>query len=76
MNGRQLWEKVSVDRPHLRVLFTSGYTDDTVVRTGIREEGANFLQKPFMIDELLNKVRDVLDSEIHRTGGGAVKINV
>lgn len=63
MNGRELWERLSAQRPEMKVLFTSGYTDDMVVRSGIRNEETNFLQKPFAIDTLIDKVREVLDSE-------------
>jgi DNA-binding NtrC family response regulator len=63
MNGRELWEKLAAERPEMKVLFTSGYTDDMVVRSGIRNEETNFLQKPFAIDTLIEKVRQVLDSD-------------
>jgi FixJ family two-component response regulator len=44
------------------VLFASGYTDDAVVRHGVLEEKANFLQKPFTTATLVQKVREVLDA--------------
>jgi len=53
--------------PSLCVLFTSGYTDDAIVRHGILEEDANFIQKPFNLDDLGKKVRELLD--VHRTPG-------
>ena len=62
MGGRELAEKLGQKVPGLRVLFTSGYTDDAVVRHGILDTGANFIQKPFTLDALLKKVRELLDS--------------
>ena len=63
MNGRELWEKLATEQPRMKVLFTSGYTDDTIVRNGIRNDETNFLQKPFSLDALVRKVREVLDAE-------------
>jgi signal transduction histidine kinase/DNA-binding response OmpR family regulator len=61
MNGSQLVAKVLKARPGIRVLFMSGYTDDEVVRRGVIDGQAAFLQKPFTPDLLANKVRHVLD---------------
>lgn len=63
MNGRELWEKLSLACPQIKVLFTSGYTDDIVVHNGIKNDETNFLQKPFSIDALMRKVREVLDNK-------------
>jgi PAS domain S-box-containing protein len=63
MGGRELAEKLSAKFPLMRVLFTSGYTDDAVVRHGIIAKGTNFLQKPFALEALARKVRETLDSE-------------
>ncbi|MBC7901395.1 MAG: PAS domain S-box protein [Saprospiraceae bacterium] len=62
MGGRQLAEELQRKMPDLRVLFTSGYTDDAIVRHGILDTGANFIQKPFTPDDLARKVRELLDS--------------
>jgi DNA-binding NtrC family response regulator len=62
MSGRELSEGLAILRPEMKILFMSGYTDDTVVRHGVLEEGMAFLQKPFTADSLLRRVRDVLDA--------------
>jgi PAS domain S-box-containing protein len=63
MSGRQLAESLRSLRK-LRVLFLSGYTDDAVVRHGVLEAEADFLQKPFTPTSLANKVRQILDRPI------------
>jgi CheY-like chemotaxis protein len=61
MSGRELREQVAGLCPQTRVLFTSGYTDDAVVRHGVYQSESDFLQKPFSVHGLLRKVREVLD---------------
>ena len=62
MGGPELARRLSQQRPTLRVLFCSGYTDDASVREGVREAGTAFLQKPFSPEELIRKVREVLST--------------
>jgi len=62
VNGRELGERLAAERPGLRLLYMSGYTDDDIIRRGLLRPGAPFLQKPFMPDDLSRKVREVLDT--------------
>jgi CheY-like chemotaxis protein len=61
MGGKELAEKLKTLRPDIKVLYTSGYTDDAIVHQGILEHGTYFLQKPFSLKTLSHKVREVLD---------------
>jgi len=61
MSGRELAERLAPTRPEMKVLYTSGYTDDAMVRQGVLNAGVAFLQKPFVPDSLARKVREVLD---------------
>ena len=60
LGGRELYGRLSTAQPGLRVLYISGYTDDTIVRLGVREEGVAFLQKPFTAESLARSVRQAL----------------
>jgi two-component system, cell cycle sensor histidine kinase and response regulator CckA len=62
MSGPQLAKRLSVLRPDMKVLFMSGYTDDSVVRHGILEDTVAYLQKPITPETLTMKVREVLDA--------------
>jgi signal transduction histidine kinase/ActR/RegA family two-component response regulator len=61
INGPDLAKQIKPLCPGMRLLFISGYTDEAVLHHGIPESGAAFLQKPFLPDALLRKVREVLD---------------
>jgi two-component system, cell cycle sensor histidine kinase and response regulator CckA len=60
MGGRELAERIKVVHPEQKVLFMSGYTDDTIIRHGVLEAGIHFLQKPFTPQVLLDKVKGLL----------------
>jgi len=64
VSGRELAERLTQVRPDMKVLYASGYTDDSVVRHGILELGTAYLQKPFSPESLARKVRNVLDAAI------------
>jgi two-component system, cell cycle sensor histidine kinase and response regulator CckA len=67
MNGRELAEKLVMLRPRLRVLFTSGYTADVTVHHGVLGEGVEFLPKPYTVDSLGKRVREILEKPASRT---------
>jgi PAS domain S-box-containing protein len=61
MNGPQLADQLMHLHPKMQVLYMSGYTDNAVFHQGILGEGVNYIQKPFTIDGLMKKMREVLD---------------
>lgn len=60
-NGRAVFEEAKKARPDIKALFTSGYPADLIQREGVLEKGLNFLSKPSTPQEILKKVREVLD---------------
>ena len=62
MSGRKVAEGLTFLRPKTKVVYMSGYTDDSVVRHGVLETGTAFLQKPFTPAGLARKIREVLDA--------------
>jgi two-component system cell cycle sensor histidine kinase/response regulator CckA len=60
LNGRELAERLSPLRPGLRVLFMSGYMENTIAHRGLLDPDVAYLQKPFMPEQLLTKVRATL----------------
>ena len=62
MNGRELADRLLKINPELRVLYMSGYTDNTVVHHGILDSGVHFLQKPLVPSAFAKSVREALDS--------------
>ena len=61
MNGREVVDRLRARRPDVKALYLSGYTDEAIVHHGIIESGIPFLQKPFTLEALGRKVREVLD---------------
>ena len=62
MNGKDLYELLHRMRPDLKVIFMSGYTSNIIGHHGVLDQGTHFIQKPFSIHVLAEKVRFVLDS--------------
>ena len=60
MGGRELAERVGILRPEAKFLFMSGYTDDSILKSGVLDNQTPFLQKPFSMEALLQKIREVL----------------
>lgn len=60
LNGRMLSERLTAARPETRVLYMSGYSDDDILRLGVKTAAAQFIQKPFSIDALVHKIRETL----------------
>jgi len=63
INGRALAEKVIKIAPDIKVLFNSGYTENTIVAHGVLDRGLNFISKPFSAFDLANKIREVLGKD-------------
>jgi CheY-like chemotaxis protein len=61
MNGRDLAARLALMQPRMKVIFMSGYTDNSVLRNSVAESSTPYLQKPFTLDALLAKVHESLD---------------
>jgi len=61
MSGREVAERVASIRPGIKVLYMSGYTDNTIAHHGVLEAGLHYIQKPFSVEGLARKVTEVLD---------------
>jgi PAS domain S-box-containing protein len=62
ISGRVLSERLTFARPDTRVLYMSGYSDDAILRHGVKSAASYFIQKPFSIDALAHRIRDILSS--------------
>ena len=62
MNGVEMVEKIIPDSPETRIIFMSGYTDNTLDEYELIDKSKNFLQKPFNAKTLVEKIREILDA--------------
>jgi PAS domain S-box-containing protein len=61
MSGHELAKRLESSHPEAKVLYMSGYTDNAIVLHGVLVEGVNYIQKPFTVNALTKKVREVLE---------------
>jgi PAS domain S-box-containing protein len=61
LNGRELAERLLLMRPRMKVLYMSGYTNEEIVSHGVSDKGVALIQKPYTINALARKVRELLD---------------
>jgi FixJ family two-component response regulator len=67
MNGRDLAGQLTALFPDIKILFMSGYTANMIAHHGVLDKGVAFIQKPFSMQELAEKVRGVLDNTPGKT---------
>jgi len=63
MGGRELAHHLGPERPEMKILYMSGYTEEAIARDGVLDPGTAFLEKPFTPDSLSRKVRELLDQK-------------
>jgi len=68
MGGKVMAEWLKTTNPNLKILFTSGYTDDALTNHGGLETGVQFLPKPYTPSTLACKVREMLDAPLTQSG--------
>jgi DNA-binding response OmpR family regulator len=71
VNGRALADAARSAQPGLKVLFTTGYTRNDIQHAGLLDHGVHFIAKPFSLDALAAKVREVLDAPADATESDA-----
>jgi PAS domain S-box-containing protein len=62
-SGKDLSVDVLARLPEAKVLFMSGYSENVIVHQGVIDEGVNLIEKPFSVDDLLHRVREILDGD-------------
>lgn len=75
-NGRQLADEARKRRPSLEVLFTTGYTRNAVVHNGVLDPGVELIVKPYSMDRLARKLRDVLDRRAASADAGDAALRI
>jgi DNA-binding response OmpR family regulator len=61
LNGREVAKRLTRKWPEMKVIYMSGYTDDVIAYHGIADPSVNLIQKPFRLEALAAKIREVLD---------------
>jgi len=61
MSGRELADRLRPLREDMKVLYMSGYTENAIVNNGILKENVGFIQKPFKVNALVQKIREIID---------------
>ena len=61
MNGRQVADAARETRPDLKILFVTGYAENAAVGNGLLDDGMEVLTKPFVMTELGEKIRDMIE---------------
>jgi two-component system cell cycle sensor histidine kinase/response regulator CckA len=74
MSGRQLADRLLLERPEMKVLYMSGYTNDAVVRHGVSNSTIAFIQKPITPEPLMRKIREVLNTESAPNASGVMAV--
>jgi PAS domain S-box-containing protein len=64
-NGRAVYEEIKRGHPGMKILFISGYTADIIDSHGIREKGLNFISKTALPEEILTRIREILDKQVN-----------
>jgi CheY-like chemotaxis protein len=67
MHGWDVARSLAVQRPAIKILFISGYPESTLFQRGPNLLGRHFLQKPFLANTLVHKIRQVLDDPLDRS---------
>lgn len=70
MNGREVYEAAKKAHPHIHVIYMSGYTSNVIAHRGVLDKDIVFIQKPFSVKTLCEKVRDVLDHTLKEFSQG------
>jgi CheY-like chemotaxis protein len=63
MGGREMVERVRARHPAMKVLFMSGYSERAVTSDGTMPAGTGFVEKPFTVEQLIRRTREILDAQ-------------
>jgi|GEM_PF-2831757 len=68
MSGRDLALQLTKEKPDLKCLFMSGYTEDVIAHHGVLDPGLNFIAKPFTVEAMAIRLREILDPSKQNQG--------